>query len=57
MPQLTEERPEPGVSEARLKWELELSHPTLKQPGKDICTVTEREEVMRVDKARQWARG
>lgn len=37
---LTEERVEPGVSEAL---ELELSHPTLKQPGKDICTVTERE--------------
>lgn len=56
LPRLTEERAEPG-SQWSAERELELSHLTLKQPGKDICTVTERAEVMRVDKAWQWARG
>ncbi len=50
-----------GEGCTRSQWsaerELELSHPTPKLPGKDICTLGERAEVMRVDKAWRGARG
>ncbi|TNN51192.1 hypothetical protein EYF80_038610 [Liparis tanakae] len=48
LPRVTEERPEQGVSEA-LSWSRGI--PPLKPPGKDLCTVTQRAEGTRADKA------